>query len=435
MTDIHEQPIGNQEAQGESVQVENVKHISYLQKYNKLLSDDDFDRIELGLKEANIFTILGIQRMEIRHSNFLAWMFDPSGSHGMGNLFLHRFLRDISLKSSLEGQNLIEISVTSPKTAEIRREWRNIDLLVILEGHVVCIENKVDSSDHENQLSKYKDVITREFPSRDPVFVYLTPDGRSPNDESQHAHYINYSYEKIVEHTDRLLRLRGRSLPANVKTYIEDYTRNIRRNLMKQDPLNKLAHQLYANHKEVLDFIFDNRPDVVSQVKDYFSNKIKDQGYTEGSRSKRFVRFTTNELDSLLLKKGDGFGGWDKKEQFLFEFEFRVKTSNKLFVLLRTSVHPSGDQEIRRILIEAIGSPPVRVPSGSRFSALTKREFIVLNNIAEGVDDNLIKELFDREWARIIEIVSDVSRSILERSDVIRSIYHSSSLADNKSVS
>jgi hypothetical protein len=421
MIDIHGKPLGHQEVQGESLQGINIKHRDYLQKYNKLLSDDDFDRIDLGLKEANIFTILGIQRMEIRHSNFLAWMFDPSGSHGMGNLFLHRFLRDISLKSSLEGQNLTGISVTSPKTAEIRREWRNIDILVILDKHVICIENKVDSSDHGNQLSKYKDVITREFPRHDPIFVYLTPDGRAPNDEGQHAHYINYSYENIVEHTGKLLRLHGRSLPANVKIYIEDYTRNILRNLMKQDQLNDLASKLYVQHKEVLDFIFDNRPDIVSQAKAYFTNLLINRGYVEGSQSKYFVRFLTKELEDLLPKNGDGAGGWSRGEVFTFELNFYIKSNNRLLLNFQTVIHPSMNDRIREVLVNAVQSNHSPITTRARFTILIRKHFTVLNDITEGVTEDSMAGFYGQKWPEIISIVDTVSKSILQHRTEIKS--------------
>lgn len=434
MTDPPRQETTLQEAQDESLESDRLERAEILRKYSDLVNDVDFDHVELGLKEADIFAILGIQRKEIRHSNFLAWMFDPNGSHGMGNAFLRRFLRDISLESPQQGQHSLDIAYTSPKTAEIRREWRNIDILVILGKHVICIENKVDSSDHGNQLLKYKNVVNEQFRDHTPIFVYLTPNGRPPNAKDQRNHYINYSYDKIVGHLDRLLLLHGRSLSSNINTYIADYTLNIRRNLMKRDHLNELAQKLYAGHKDVLDFIFENKPDIVSQVREYFSIKIKNEGFVEGSKSRVYVRFTTQELDRLLLKKTDGFGGWNKREQFLFEFEFLVKSSKKLVGLFRTGIHPRGDQEIRRILIDATGSPDIP-SSSSKFSGQTKLTFTVLNDIAEGIDDDQMNRLFDTEWPRIQEIVSDVSHCILDRSEDIRSIYQSCPLADTEPVS
>ena len=44
------------------------------QLYDKLLKDEDFDKLDLGLKNPNIFQILRISKNEIRHSNFLSWL-------------------------------------------------------------------------------------------------------------------------------------------------------------------------------------------------------------------------------------------------------------------------------------------------------------------------------------------------------------------------
>lgn len=44
--------------------------------YDNLLKDEDFDRLDLGLKNPNIFQILRITKNEIRHSNFLSWLLD-----------------------------------------------------------------------------------------------------------------------------------------------------------------------------------------------------------------------------------------------------------------------------------------------------------------------------------------------------------------------
>ena len=46
--------------------------------YDQILKDEDFDKLDLGLKNPNIFQILKITNKEIRHSNFLSWLLDPS---------------------------------------------------------------------------------------------------------------------------------------------------------------------------------------------------------------------------------------------------------------------------------------------------------------------------------------------------------------------
>ena len=58
--------------------------------YSNLINDEDFDRLELGLNQPNIFEILRISKTEIRHSNFLSWLLNPKGSHGIGEVFLKK---------------------------------------------------------------------------------------------------------------------------------------------------------------------------------------------------------------------------------------------------------------------------------------------------------------------------------------------------------
>ena len=56
-------------------------------KYGQLIKDINFDRLDLELKNPNIFQILKISNTEIRHSNFLSWLLDPSQSHKIGDIF------------------------------------------------------------------------------------------------------------------------------------------------------------------------------------------------------------------------------------------------------------------------------------------------------------------------------------------------------------
>lgn len=46
-----------------------------------VIDNPELEQLEDLLAKFNIFDVLKLQRQEIRHSNFLAWLFDPSGSH------------------------------------------------------------------------------------------------------------------------------------------------------------------------------------------------------------------------------------------------------------------------------------------------------------------------------------------------------------------
>ena len=101
------------------------------QKYDKLLKDVDFDNLDLGLKNPNIFQILRISKTEIRHSNFLAWLLDPKESHKLGDIFLKRFLREVFSSEKFQDLDQVDVEGTDLSKVEIYREWNNIDLLIL----------------------------------------------------------------------------------------------------------------------------------------------------------------------------------------------------------------------------------------------------------------------------------------------------------------
>jgi hypothetical protein len=45
-----------------------------------------------GRQDDNVFNLFGIGADEVRHSAFLAWLFDPAASHGQGARFFAAFL-------------------------------------------------------------------------------------------------------------------------------------------------------------------------------------------------------------------------------------------------------------------------------------------------------------------------------------------------------
>lgn len=55
-------------------------------KLAAVIRNHDFETLELALSEPNIFRSLSIARMEIRHSNFIAYLLDPRGTHGLGDV-------------------------------------------------------------------------------------------------------------------------------------------------------------------------------------------------------------------------------------------------------------------------------------------------------------------------------------------------------------
>lgn len=84
--------------------------------------------------------------------------------HGLGQKFLKALFEK-------HGRKLPEIS----KPIELKRQHRNIDILLIINDTIaVCIEDKVGSTEHSNQLQRYLDgLIDDNFSEEQIVPVYI----------------------------------------------------------------------------------------------------------------------------------------------------------------------------------------------------------------------------------------------------------------------
>lgn len=123
----------------------------------------------------NIFSALRTATDEVNlHSRFLAALLQHRKSFSEPMRNLCDFLRD---PADIDNFNL--------DGAEVLREHRNIDILVRNEGskEAVVIENKIWAGDQDRQLARYAEQLMAEG-YREPALLYLTLDGRSPDESS-----------------------------------------------------------------------------------------------------------------------------------------------------------------------------------------------------------------------------------------------------------
>lgn len=129
----------------------------------ELILDDDFMNLQSFVKEeVNLMDILNISHRELQHSNFLAWLFNPQETHGLGDYVLKEFIKiyfkeneyqNLGGDSGLSVFDFIELNLDD---LIIKREHKNIDLLFLSKNNKFCmiIENKIYSSEGEGQLKK-----------------------------------------------------------------------------------------------------------------------------------------------------------------------------------------------------------------------------------------------------------------------------------------
>lgn len=135
----------------------------------------------------NLFEIFGYHRLEEAHSNILAWLLNPEESHGIGDIFLRTFVKRVFN---------IPLPVDFP--VNIMREKQEgsdrPDIIVHGKNWWLVIENKIDSSEQENQTKRYADKYKCRGKLGENIFLaFLSPSGWQP----ESCDFTSVSYRTI----------------------------------------------------------------------------------------------------------------------------------------------------------------------------------------------------------------------------------------------
>jgi hypothetical protein len=244
---------------------------------DKFLADNpELEDLSAMLSTFNVFRALKIEQVEIRHSNVLAWLLDPEETHGLSDIVIRRLLSNILLFSDkiISGITASNIELFDFADIEVRREWKNIDILVIdhINKFVCLIENKINSGESEGQLAKYKHIIEYEFTSYIIIPVFLT----LSNQESSVSEFICYSYTQILAVLSKIIKQRQNQLSEPIRFFLNQYIETIRRLTMQDEELTELCKTIYRKHREAIDLIVQYG--MVSPVEQAVNEVLKNDG-------------------------------------------------------------------------------------------------------------------------------------------------------------
>jgi hypothetical protein len=238
----------------------------------------------------NLFDVLGATRQELRHSHLLAYLLAPQKPHGLGVCFLRHVLHQ-----ALPDTPIIEMNTEALAQTRVQREWSSIDLLLELPSvqAIIIIENKIDSSEHSNQLARYVEVAARRYPGWTLYGMYLTPDGHMPSD----SRYRAVSYAAVLAAVESILR-DTIPVPDDVRMVLNHYASILRRDIMPatNSELAQLARRLYGTYETAIEKMInlhDQRMNMVEQIcttliAEQRPHLVPDQSYR--SRKVRYIR-------------------------------------------------------------------------------------------------------------------------------------------------
>ena len=229
----------------------------------------------------NLFSILSIERYELKHSALIANLLDPKGSHGCGDAFLRAFF-EIALKERtyLFEDCTLPHSYTEYYTGPIAGDTGGrIDILVESKSshYGLIIENKIYAGDQDKQLTRYDNYGKEIFGADGYLLVYLTLYGYDASKEStatksaEEVGYLRLSYaEDILRWLEQCVRLADNK--PLVRESLNQYIRTIKQLTyqdMNQENIQKII-DLAVDHPEVVATLSSKRDAIAQGIREKY---------------------------------------------------------------------------------------------------------------------------------------------------------------------
>lgn len=287
---------------------------------NFLLDIDCLDELLPWTKRFNLFDVLKISRMEIRHSNVLAWLLNPNENHGLGDAFLKAIVQIVVQNDDNGRYNVLETLLIDFYSFVVYREWKNIDILLVsdVEKFLIAIENKIDSHEHDNQLKKYRETLATDYPDYRKMHLYLTPEGEEPSDTD---FWDALSYRDVVEALSD--QREATELAPDVALVVENYLDVLRRDIVEDEKLIEICNKIYAKHKKALDLIFEHRIDGRTRLVDIVKTVLETLSQenviiTVPSSNASFLAFHTNAMNECLPPLKEANSSWGSEYVYTY---------------------------------------------------------------------------------------------------------------------
>lgn len=288
-----------------------------------LLDIDCLEALSKWSEKFNLFDVLKISRTEIRHSNMLAWFLNPDENHGFGDKILKGFVQFV-IKNNSDDEDIFSTLLMDYHDFIIQREWHNIDLLAISDESkfILCIENKIDSGEHDDQLNRYRKIIEEHYPNYKKYYIFLSPTGIESSDPE---YWIPMSYQDVLDIIEK--NKSQLEVSTDIKILVENYIEIIKRDILKDEELAKICRDIYFKHQKALDLIYENRPDKASGLFEIITKWAAEKEsenkliFCRDFTTKSISRFRTEKMDKLIPESEKPNSGWKSKNHYFYEIQ------------------------------------------------------------------------------------------------------------------
>jgi hypothetical protein len=328
----------------------------------ELMLDEDFTSLQnLVNEEVNLMEILRVSHKELQHSNFLAWFFNPNETHNLGDFALKEFIKIYFKENQFQnlgneaGLSVFDFVQLDFDDLEIRREYKNIDLIFLSRKNQFCIviENKIYATEGKGQLKKYRTIIESEYPDfKHKIYIFLSLEDQQIS-ESEQDYYVQLNYEHIIKLIEQVISSQRLKLATKTKFVFEQYLQTLKSMLNKNEEIEKVAQQLYKKYKSAFDLVYKySVPSDTNEIWTKLNSLIaNEKSIRPFQSSKTYLRFQPNFLyDNIEKLRNCGLilPNDDLSNNWVFLFEFNLRNTQVTFDC-KIGV---GDQQAREKLYE-----------------------------------------------------------------------------------
>ena len=229
-----------------------------------LIDSPEFHAYDTALRPRafNPFDVLQVADVEIRHSNVLAWLLAPDGTHGIGGRFLRALVEHLMPRP--EAASLQRLSGFDDKdNVEIRREdyheggYADITVGFKAEKVLLVIETKVVGwyAGAENQTKGYQETLGKKYKDRYdhyPGVLLTTSNSPEERNAEPERHYGSSPLFLLSwDEMRRIIRPLLDDFPDDVRDFVKQYLDIIEEKLIHTG--DDLAEQLRKNHRRIFE--------------------------------------------------------------------------------------------------------------------------------------------------------------------------------------
>ena len=204
-----------------SFQIDAVKLNNWLAGLTHPMED-----MRRGALQFDPWQVAGLGRDEVRNSAVLAWLFNPKGSHGLGDTPMRGLLEDLrrfDCRFPSRCGRFCRVRVESNPDGD---RGNRVDIEIDDADFYVLIEVKLGAPEGEDQLQRYGNISQQLAGARPWALIFLTPRGLKSNTAGHHV--------------GRVLPLSWRQLAFSVSQSIKASSANT---LTKRGPARHMAEQ------------------------------------------------------------------------------------------------------------------------------------------------------------------------------------------------